>query len=247
MKIIDFILDIIYPPICFVCDSKIPLRHEERDICNVCKNILQPKEKDFSCKICNRETKGSDYCNICKKKIRHGIKFYFTKNYYLFEYMDLGQNVVQRFKYKGQLYLSKSFSRLFKEWYRGEFSEVDVIIPVPMYKDKEKKRGYNQSDFIAKMVSDILNIEYKKILIRVKNTIPQSKLSVESRYKNLNNVFELNRNFDIMNKNILLVDDIYTSGSTVNNCAKVLMKNGARSVVTFTLAMTEYRRKDGSE
>ena len=104
-----------------------------------------------------------------------------------------------------------------------KLKSYDTIIPVPISKKRMKERGYNQSTLIAKELSKKIKIDLEiNCIIKVKNVKEQSKLNKEQREKNIQNVYELKNKQKIINKKILLIDDIYTTGSTVNECSKIL-------------------------
>jgi ComF family protein len=115
-----------------------------------------------------------------------------------------------------------------------------LIIPVPLYWLKAKRRGFNQSIVLAKLISKFLDISCQdNLLIRYKNNPPQAKISDPLlRQQNVANIFRINENLKsiIQNKNIILVDDVFTTGSTLNECAKVLKQNGANLIVAICLA-----------
>lgn len=120
-----------------------------------------------------------------------------------------------------------------------DISKYDYIINVPMYVKKKKKRGYDQAELIADHLSNLIGIPLEKDnLIRTKNTLPQSKVSFEEREQNVKDVFSVLNKDKIFGKNILLIDDIYTTGNTLNQCAKELKKAGAGEICYFTLAKT---------
>ena len=112
-----------------------------------------------------------------------------------------------------------------------------MIIPVPVSKRRKKDRGYNQTELIAKEISKELNIEYvKDVLYKSKDTIAQSKLNKEQREENAKGVYEIKNNQRVNNKRILLIDDIYTTGSTVRECSKILNKVNPKKIGIFTIA-----------
>ena len=137
-------------------------------------------------------------------------------------------------------YLYKSFCEIFvKNKKVCEFlKNYDIIISVPMYKKKKNQRGYNQSELIAREIAKkVKNIEYRSdILLKIKNTANQSLLNKEQRQENLKNAYEVKNKEYISNKNILIFDDIYTTGSTANECSKMLVEAGARSIGILTIA-----------
>lgn len=117
------------------------------------------------------------------------------------------------------------------------FGKYDIIGAVPIHKKRMLERGYNQSELIAKEIAkNIQGIEYKKLLKKTKNNQTQSELKKEERLENVKNVYEIQNKQIIQDKKIILFDDIYTTGSTVNECSKVLKENGAKEVLVLTLA-----------
>ena len=117
--------------------------------------------------------------------------------------------------------------------------KYDIIVPVPISKERYKNRGYNQTSIFASRLAKYLQIEYSEnTLKKVKNNKPQSLLSQGQREQNVQNAYKIIKyNIDkILNKNVLLVDDIFTTGSTLNECSKILNKFGAENIDVFTIA-----------
>lgn len=116
-------------------------------------------------------------------------------------------------------------------------SKYEIIISVPVSKRRKKERGYNQSELIAKEICRKLDIQYAKdILYKTRNTIAQIKLNKEQREENAKGVFEIKNLNKINNKKVLLIDDIYTTGSTVNECSKILKQAHPEKIGIFTIA-----------
>lgn len=116
--------------------------------------------------------------------------------------------------------------------------KYDVLIPIPIHKDRMRTRGYNQSELIAKdLAYEIKNIKLEnRVLIKTKNIIAQSSLNKKQRENNIKDVYQIKSVEKVMNKKILLLDDIYTTGSTVNECAKILKEAGCKEVGIITIA-----------
>ena len=113
----------------------------------------------------------------------------------------------------------------------------DIIIPVPIHKKRKKSRGYNQCELIVQKIADKSNIIVEKdVLVKIKNNISQSTLRREERLSNLYNVYIVKNQQKILNKSVLIFDDIYTTGTTSNECRKVLEQSGAKKVGIFTIA-----------
>jgi len=114
-----------------------------------------------------------------------------------------------------------------------------IVTVVPLYSQKQKKRGYNQAELLGRFLSEQMKLEINgKILQRIKNTKPQFTLDKEERFKNILGVFEINKFFQkqIKNKTVILIDDLSTSCATLRECAKVLKRNGAKKVYGVTFA-----------
>lgn len=108
-----------------------------------------------------------------------------------------------------------------------KLKKYDIMIVIAISKQRNKERGYNQSELIAKEISKIIQIPIAtKVLYKIKNTVPQSTLNREQREKNAKGVYKIRNINKIKNKKVLIVDDIYTTGNTVNECANILIQNG---------------------
>ena len=113
----------------------------------------------------------------------------------------------------------------------------DIIIPVPIHKKRKNERGYNQSELIAKEIAkNVKEINYQNPLKKTKNNERQSELKKDERKQNVKNVYEIQKAQIIQDNRIILFDDIYTTGSTADECAKILKENNARDILVLTLA-----------
>ncbi|MBR3674161.1 MAG: ComF family protein [Clostridia bacterium] len=160
----------------------------------------------------------------------------------MFKYKkDIRQNII-KYKFDEKSYLYKSFSELFirDEQFTNRFIEnYDIIIPVPIHKNRLKSRGYNQSELIAKDIAKRCGKDYcKDVLIKKNNIVAQSSLDDKlDRIRNIKNAFVCGKNAELVKgKKVALFDDVFTTGATVNECAKVLKENGASFVGVFTIA-----------
>lgn len=190
------------------------------------------------------EISNKPICNKCKVKLSKLLKAktieYDDKSFdtltYMFKYEDIIRDKLLQYKFDEKAYLYKFFAEIMLN--NCIFIDTcDIILPVPIHKKRFAKRGYNQSDLIAKYIAKKRNIEYSnKVLIKVKNNLPQSTLNKTNRHENVLGMYNVINSQKIQNKNILLIDDIYTTGSTVDECSKVLKQNGAKSVNVLTIA-----------
>ena len=157
----------------------------------------------------------------------------------MFKYDGLIRNLILKYKFNEKPYLYKSFIKFFEIYQKEyvQFDFYDIIVPVPISKKRLKTRGYNQSYLIAKEISKILNIKLENdILAKQKDNIAQSTLNKSEREENVKCVYKLVNENKVKNKKILLIDDIYTTGSTVNECSKILTNAGAKKIDIFTIA-----------
>lgn len=233
---IDTFLNFIYPRniYCILCNSPID-RDEEYSICGDCKEKLE-LIYGRTCAKCGKpldDLYSIDRCHDCINNSQ-----FFNRAVSCLEYDDLAKKIIYDLKYHKKRYISYHISEIMYDRLKIEgVDSFDMIIPVPLHAAKERERGFNQTYLIGKYLSKMTEKEVNnKTLVRVKNTITQNKLSREERRKNLKNAFEVINKENIDEKSILLIDDIFTTGSTVNECSRILLENGATDVYVATLA-----------
>ena len=122
---------------------------------------------------------------------------------------------------------------------QGENFDFDIITFIPATKDSMKKRGYNQSELLAKHIGKNMNIDVKGYLSKIKETKDQIGLTEEMRWLNSMNSFSLKNQYPLKGKNVLLVDDVITTGATAFSCAKEIKKGGAKNVIILTAAKSK--------
>ena len=163
----------------------------------------------------------------------------FEKLLYCFKYEGNIRKLILNYKFNEKSYLYKTFVNFLlknEKWFEI-FKTCDTIIPIPISKKRNKERGYNQSLLIAKEIGKKVQIPVNSdCLYKIKNTIEQSKLNKEERKKNIQGVYELKNKEILNNKNILLIDDIYTTGNTVNEASKILKTATINSIVVLAIA-----------
>ena len=205
----------LFPPVCGICGKL-----DKNSLCNKCKIRLQ---KNALCKIENYKDTSS----------------YFDEHIYLFQYTGEIRDTILKYKFNEKSYIYRTFLEFVKnnEEMCSQIKKYDIIIPVPVSKKRFKQRGYNQSALIAKNLAKTLNIDYKEnVLVKIKDNKPQSEMGQDERKNNVKGVYTIKNKEKIYQKNILLVDDIFTTGNTVNECAKILIENLANNVGIFTIA-----------
>ena len=164
---------------------------------------------------------------------------YFEELITMFKYEGIIRKIILDYKFNEKSYTYLTFTKFILK-NKNVFEKIksyDTIIPVPISKKRYKERGYNQSYLIAKEIAKNTDLEIlNNCLIKTMNIIEQSKLNKEERKINIQGVYEIKNSALIKNKKILLIDDIYTTGSTVNECSKILNKEKTNKIGVLTIA-----------
>lgn len=232
------ILDIIYPVRCPIC-GEIVIPKGKR-ICSPCRDKL-PYVKEPRCLKCSKpvELEEKEYCSDCERK-----NYHFDKGYSVWVYNDDMRHSIADFKYNNKREYARFYVEEMVRLYGKAIKKLapDVIVPVPIHKSKYRERGYNQADILARGFGRTLNIPVlSQLLVRNKKTLPQKKLSDKERLQNLQEAFELDLSqLNYCHKKIikvLLIDDIYTTGSTVEACTNVLKASGIEQVYFLVLCI----------
>jgi competence protein ComFC len=156
-----------------------------------------------------------------------------------FEENSLLQKLLYAYKYNFVEDVLKIFEILMQQFLKLNkhyFDQIDILVPVPLHKRRLAERGFNQAEEIAKILAMELQLPLENMLIRKKSTKQQAKLQKDERIKNIKNAFALKDVATLKGKNILLVDDVFTTGSTLDESARILKEAGAERVKAFTLA-----------
>lgn len=231
MLIFEKILELIYPPKCVICEKILPIG---QSLCEDCR-IQLPYIKENYCVKCGKPVfENAEYCSDCKKR-----GHYFTRAVALWSYSPLVKKSLYRFKYSNKRNYAKCYGEELANQYGGVVKQwrIDGVIPVPLYKGKKRTRGYNQAELLAKELAKQFGIPvYDKYLERIKKTVPQKQLNDKERAKNVKNAFKIRKN-SVKLKRVLLVDDIYTTGATVNEITRELMQAGITHVYVMTVCV----------
>lgn len=241
---VDWLVDWLYPPRCRACRNRI----EGRDalcFCGSCWARIRLVAHPL-CSICGRpfpDASGDDHsCGTCLSRTHYFARARAWACYPREEAANHPlREVVQKFKYGRKVSLGKPLGRLMAQGC-GDFLEachIDLIVPVPLHVNRLRWRGFNQSVLLAREVSRTHGIPTDPfVLSRLKDTPPQTQLAEDERRKNVRGVFFVNPDKSVKRKSVLLVDDVYTSGATVNECSRTLIRAGAKEVQVLTLART---------
>jgi len=228
--LVDPIRDFIFPSVCFTCDRHLP-EHRSR-VCSSCWNSFTPVSPihpawiDLKAKFDSKNT----------------VKDFLSC--YLFQKEGKLQEVIHLLKYQGMKSLGVRLGEDIgkKIILNKSFANADYLIPVPLHNLKQRERGYNQSEFICKGISNITNMGINtSLIVRKKYTHSQTHLNLTERKENVGDAFEVRtkQNAEVSGKAFILVDDVITTGSTIIACAQELLKSGAGSVLAVSAAVDE--------
>jgi len=230
--------DLVYPNCCLACKNKIELNEKQDLICAGCWDKIEKNTPPF-CAACGRhldsEAIRKNTCLSCL-----GEKFYFDRAFSPCIYTGTIKKLIHEFKYANKDYLSKPFGQLMNTFIRDYYlpvEQVDFIIPVPLHKSRQREREFNQAELLSQQVADEFNKKVLKgALMRSKATKTQTELTFQERRQNLQRSFTVTRPELIKDTNLLLIDDVLTTGATANEAAKSLKSAGAKIVLLLTLA-----------
>ena len=209
---IKILLEFIYPTVCGLCN-----RISKRNICNECELRLKDEFKNHQISYRNKE---------------------FNNHIFFCKYEGILREKLLDYKFNNKAYLFRFWAEIImkneKEY--GIFENYDIITSVPIHKKRKLVRGYNQSELIAKDIAKkYKNLSYIDTLCKIKNTVPQSSLNRKQRSQNIKKAYKA-KDVNLKNKKVVLFDDIYTTGETVNECSRLLRKAGAETITVITIA-----------
>lgn len=233
-QIKEIILKLVFPPRCPICEQVQGLK--EKGICKECRKkiryIMEPR-----CLKCGKQLpeEEREYCRDCALR-----KHFFLQGRALYDYETVA-GAIYRFKYKGK----REYGRIFGEemaFFMGDYIrhlQPDALIPVPLYSGRKRMRGYNQAQELAEVIGKCLHIPVEAHIVkRIRNTRALKALNSKERLNNLKNAFILEGNGVKLNT-VIIVDDIYTTGSTIDAVAKVLSEAGVKRIYFIALAIGE--------
>lgn len=229
-RIKNIVLDIFFPPFCVACRA-----YKGRDsfLCDSCAALIKQNTAFF--------------CPLCKNRLPQKILCHPKIHYILGAAGNYDDPVLQiaihGFKYERIKSLSAPLGNILIDYLEGAVKNWDIliqeflIIPIPLHPRRERERGFNQSLLLAGKVGEHFDIPVVQALRRVKNNSPQVSIKGrEARKKNIAGVFKVDRPDLISNKNVILIDDVFTSGATMNEAVQALKDNGAKRIIALVLA-----------
>lgn len=241
---LGWLINWLYPPVCRFCSCRLNGQDEEC-FCHSCRDKVRLVAPPL-CPLCGRPfLDGAGEDHLCGSCLVRSLYFVRARAWACYpgdqELEHPLREVLQRFKYGRKESLGKPLGRLMARGCAQFFHECtfDAIIPVPLHSKRLRWRGFNQAVLLAREVSRLWGIPMDPfVLARSRDTSPQTQLPEEERRKNVRGVFSLSPNKSAEGMTLLLVDDVYTSGATVNECSRTLVRAGAKEVYVLTLART---------
>jgi ComF family protein len=234
----DAVLDLFYPRYCLVCFISLN-NTANKALCSGCRNKIEFINQATSCLKCGIGL--GPYVQpetLCRECFYHPQRF--NRVFAVGRYENVLKELIHQFKYaKEKVLLDDLSSLLIDKYFKiSSLSEtIEMIIPTPIYYKKLKERGFNQSELLAERLSDVSGIPLEiNNLVKVRETPDQASLDKRARQHNLADAFSIKIPERIKGKNILLIDDVLTTGATASEISRVLKKNGAKNIYVLTLA-----------
>ena len=237
-RILQRAADLFWPRVCALEGCGRASDRPGRHLCSSSFAALPFHEAGGACRICGAlvmaETKHEFVCESCQN---NPPAFEFARSAIL--YQEPSDQIIKDFKFAKATWLCEDLTDLLEGAVRAKlpFSEIDVVVPVPLHPIRLHERGYNQSALLAQALAKRLNRRFDNTsFLRIRNTEHQARLSEEERRKNLKGAFSVADTRLIRGRTVLLIDDVMTSGTTLNECARVLLDAGAARVWCATVA-----------
>lgn len=232
LQFFERISRLLFPQRCPVCDDLVKVK--EGLICHGCRRKLK-QVKEPACFTCGKPifVQEQEYCRDCKSH-----KHLYVRGKALYEYESIA-GTLYRFKYSGRqeyaAFLGGEMADKMEDFIR--LAAPDGLMPVPLSRKRFNRRGYNQAGLLAKVIGKKLEIPvFDRLVVRIRDTAPQKELNAHERQNNLKKAFIIAQN-DVKLDTIIVIDDIYTTGSTIDALAEVLLQAGVKKVYFIALAV----------
>jgi len=225
------LIDIFVPATCVYCKKIVKDPHAMCEECFMKLSFIT----EPSCKDCGAALEfENSHCSSCLGILKQSKKY--DEIYTIFNYDAFSKNAILALKHAGATYIAKFFANLMYTKYKSKFNNADLIIYVPIHFLRLFKRHYNQTGLIALHLQKLSNVKVShNNLVRVRNTAPQEG-NIRSRINNVKNAFKLRSCDEILGKRIILIDDVFTTGATLNECSKLLREAGAKKITCICIA-----------
>jgi len=230
----NFLLYIFFPRTCFCCGVDMP-RKDANPLCQNCRTDLTPLDNTLVCRRCGLPLPdGGAHCYNCRGSKAAKYKCSFIRS--SLKFTPASRALVHALKYQKYIQAADFFVPFLHKTYLNnpEYLEADFIVPVPIHKSRLKERGFNQSLLLARGLSARCGVPCEELLIRKIKTKSQTSLGRDKRLDNIKEAFEVAKGVNVKRKAVILIDDVCTTGATLEECAKTLKAAGAREVLAIT-------------
>lgn len=233
-RFLHALLDVILPPICHICHSHIS-DAGRLHICQGCRDRL-PLVSSPLCPLCGIPFAGAGGDHRCGACLTYPPHYDLAMSHFLYE--GAIRDLIHSFKYNQQTQLRYPLALLVLEGLSGSAAHAPhIIVPVPLHRSRLRQRGFNQAVLLGKVLSQQMSLPMlPDALVRTRPTEPQIKLSATERRLNVKGAFSVRRADSVAGKRVLLLDDVMTTGSTMDECARELKKAGAEAVFATAIA-----------
>lgn len=233
----EWVIGLFFPRRCPICDHVMPLG--DGAACSSCQALLEYVQEP-RCKKCGKplQVQEDEFCNDC-----YGKETSFRYGFALWVYNRAVQESVARFKYHGRREYAEYYAQELYGHYGAWIQTIgaQALIPVPIHRNRYRRRGYNQAELIARRLGELTGVPMRdELLLRCRDTLPQKELTGKERQKNLRNAFRMNNLEGELNqlpKCAIIIDDIYTTGGTLESCSKVMKEAGVQNIYFLCLCI----------
>jgi len=246
-KLWSELLNLVFPPL--QCCPFCGIASENGEICSFCRQEIVDFQQQPHCNRCGRR-RTSKKLSFSSGKVLNTLDKLFScadclnqeKTFKMARaigtYEGGLKEAIHKFKFKRQRYLAQLLGPLLVNvfWTCPAYQKVQVVVPVPLTLRRLRKRGFNQAELLAREVARALNLPLFLTLVKARETTPQTGLKREQRMDNLKGAFKVERPFLVANKTVLLIDDVFTTGATIEECSRTLTSAGAKEVYVLTVA-----------
>lgn len=235
-RVLKLIELVVFPSFCRICHSLLE-KAGERLVCRECWSRLTPQRSPF-CICCGRFFEGAIESHVCSTCVEHPPAF--SRHRSACRYRGTAKELIRLLKYQRLKVLGRDLGAFLFQSLQEETSlwwRADVLVPVPLHPKRKKERGFNQAEILAREMGRLSGIEVCKDLLRKsQESRPQTSLSGTERRSNLQGAFSVNKGRRAKGKTVILVDDVFTTGTTLEECSRALLRAGADEVRAATMA-----------
>lgn len=234
---VRYFINLIYPLSCLLCKVRLnPLA--DKPLCEGCWDKIELILPPF-CRVCGRHLPAKDQSQALTCRDCQTSSYFFSTARAVCRYDGIIKECIHLFKYKSKLSLEKPLGKLMRDFAHNllDMKKIDILLPVPLHSTKLRQRQFNQAKLLGRDLAQAFSKELQaQLLIKIKPGPAQANLTRRERLENVRETFKVKNVKAVKDKNILLVDDVLTTGATANECARVLLEAGTKRVDVLTLA-----------